>query len=99
MVWYCPYCSSGMKRKRPRHPKAETREHIVPVCRGGGPTIKACKRCNHDKADRSLDSWYVKLIRENDGRHCHVLAFMAANPELMATIRALERAWSTTPMD
>jgi len=45
----CQYCGSG----------AETLDHVVPRSRGGRHVwenlVAACRRCNHTKADRTLD--------------------------------------------
>jgi 5-methylcytosine-specific restriction endonuclease McrA len=45
----CQYCGGG----------AETLDHVVPRSRGGRHVwenlVAACRRCNHTKADRTLD--------------------------------------------
>jgi 5-methylcytosine-specific restriction endonuclease McrA len=54
----CQYCDSG----------AETLDHVVPRSRGGRHVwenlVAACRRCNHAKADRTLDElgWHLKTV-------------------------------------
>lgn len=43
-----------------------TRDHVIPVSRGGEDTwsnvVSACKPCNHRKADRLLDELSMRLL-------------------------------------
>ncbi len=43
-----------------------TRDHVVPVSRGGADTwenvVTACRECNHRKADRLLDECGMRLL-------------------------------------
>jgi len=56
----CLYCG------QPFSARALTRDHIVPVSRGGGNTwsnvASACKGCNHRKNNRTPAEWGVELI-------------------------------------
>ena len=53
----CQYCGSS----------AETLDHVVPRSRGGRHVwenlVAACRRCNHTKADRTLDELGWELSR------------------------------------
>lgn len=53
----CQYCGSG----------AETLDHVLPRSRGGRHVwenlVAACRRCNHTKADRTLDELGWSLHR------------------------------------
>jgi 5-methylcytosine-specific restriction endonuclease McrA len=55
----CAYC--GVKKSRQTR---LTKEHIVPVSKGGPTTrtniIPACTACNCSKADHDLAEWYPK---------------------------------------
>ena|SRR6478736_4480413 len=58
--YMCCYCGQGFA------PHQLTIEHIVPKSRGGKNTymntITACRRCNHRKADRSLEEANMVLL-------------------------------------
>jgi 5-methylcytosine-specific restriction endonuclease McrA len=53
----CQYCGAA----------AETLDHVLPRSRGGRHVwenlVAACRRCNHDKADRTLDELGWSLSR------------------------------------
>lgn len=59
----CTYCRRTMKAWTPTHP---TRDHVVPVSKGGRETVWACHQCNNLKGDSMPDVW---------------AAFMAATPD------------------
>jgi hypothetical protein len=46
------------------HRLAPTRDHVIPVARGGGdgPKVHACKQCNETKADMMPDQWNRFMI-------------------------------------
>jgi hypothetical protein len=58
--YLCLYCGHSFS------PRALTRDHIVPVSRGGSNAwanvASACKSCNHRKNNRSPAEWGVELI-------------------------------------
>lgn len=65
----CPYCGRVMslddKSDSDPYP---TRDHIRPRAGGGGPRIIVCRRCNLDKAARSLTEWHQELTEAGDAR-------------------------------
>ena len=73
----CPYCMRAMDLFTPRAP---TRDHVVPISRGGKNygtnVIIVCRACNHHKANVPLDVWGHKLRQKGDPRAGHVLAFI-----------------------
>lgn len=51
----CPYCCRAMDRRDARlHP---TRDHVLPICRGGTQKIICCQTCNGIKADMLPEVW------------------------------------------
>jgi len=58
--YLCLYCGKAFS------PRALTRDHIVPVSRGGKNTwtnlASACRSCNHRKNNRTPQEWGVELI-------------------------------------
>lgn len=51
----CPYCYRAMDRRDVRlHP---TRDHVLPICRGGTQKIICCATCNGIKADMLPEVW------------------------------------------
>lgn len=71
----CAYCSRPMDRG---HPKLlPTRDHVIPVCRGGTAKVICCTTCNGLKADMMPDVW---------------AAYMAANPGWWLLSKAERRA-------
>lgn len=73
----CPYCGRVMsiadKSDSDPYP---TRDHIRPRAGGGGPRIIVCRRCNLDKAARSLKEWYQELTQAGDARSPIIEAFI-----------------------
>lgn len=72
----CAYCARGMTKRGPRQ-LYPTRDHVIPVSRGGTKTVWACERCNAIKGNMMPDEW---------------AAFMAANPGWWTMGRADIRA-------
>lgn len=68
----CPYCGIKMNGKPrehgPHRADMPSRDHINPRSQGGGPTIMVCRRCNLDKADRTLAEWLNDLEHSGDRR-------------------------------
>jgi hypothetical protein len=58
--YLCLYCGHSFS------PRTLTRDHIVPVSRGGSNiwanVASACRNCNHRKNNRTPDEWGVELI-------------------------------------
>ncbi len=56
----CLYCGTSLP------PSQLTRDHVVPLSRGGTDTwentVTACRPCNHRKADRLLDELGIALL-------------------------------------
>ena len=56
----CAYCGKRLE------PSQLTREHIVPVCQGGGDhwmnLVTACKGCNHRKGPRTPEQARMPLL-------------------------------------
>ena len=54
----CVYCGANNKREL-------TLDHVIPQANGGGNSWKnlvtACKKCNGDKGDLSLEEWGVEI--------------------------------------
>lgn len=59
----CAYCGRLMDRASYR--LQPTRDHTIPVCRGGGRIVISCLTCNGIKGDMMPETWE---------------AFMAAHP-------------------
>lgn len=61
----CQYC--GRHRRVLGHREFLTRDHLLPICRGGDNTwdnvITACTRCNHKKGDRTPEEAHMKPLR------------------------------------
>lgn len=58
--YLCLYCGNAFS------PRALTRDHVIPVSRGGknvwANVASACKACNHRKNNRTPAEWGVELI-------------------------------------
>ena len=58
--YLCLYCGNAFS------PRALTRDHVVPVSRGGNNlwsnVVSACRVCNHRKNNRTPAEWGVELI-------------------------------------
>lgn len=57
----CTYCQREMIAWTDMHP---TRDHVVPVSRGGTETVLCCYQCNQIKSDSMPDEW-AKFMRDN----------------------------------
>ncbi len=89
----CPYCGrvmsiDGLSDSDP-YP---TRDHIRSRQAGGGLRIIVCRKCNLDKAARSLKEWHQALTQTGDERAPVVAAFieLAASNGHLAIIRHYE---------
>ena len=60
----CQYC--GRHRRELGHREFLTRDHLLPLCRGGdntwGNVITACTRCNHKKGNRTPEEAGMKPL-------------------------------------
>ena len=60
----CQYC--GRHRRNLGHREFLTRDHLVPLCRGGDNTwenvITACTRCNHKKGNRTPQEAHMRPL-------------------------------------
>ena len=67
----CAYCGKQ---------GALTKEHVVPVSKGGGFTadniIPACQRCNYSKNNRDLEEWYTNQDCYQEERYIKVIEFI-----------------------
>ncbi len=61
----CQYC--GRHRRQLRHREFLTRDHLLPLCRGGGNSwdnvITACTTCNHKKGNRTPEEAQMKPLK------------------------------------
>jgi len=61
----CQYC--GRHRRQLRHREFLTRDHLLPLCRGGDNTwanvITACTSCNHRKGNRTPEEAHMRPLR------------------------------------
>ncbi len=61
----CQYC--GRHRRQLGHREFLTRDHLLPLCRGGDNTwdnvLTACTRCNHKKGNRTPDEAHMRPLR------------------------------------
>lgn len=48
-------------------------------------TIIVCRRCNHDKADRTVREWHAHLSARDDSRAETVAKWMTDNSATMAS--------------
>lgn len=71
----CSYCGVRQSRKLKL-----TRDHVVPVSKGGLTTrqsiVPACGRCNSSKSDHDLDEWYPKQPFYTEERHNAIKAWI-----------------------
>ena len=67
----CAYCGKQ---------GALTKEHVVPVSKGGGFTvdniIPACPHCNSSKKNRDLEEWYTNQDYYKKERYTEVIEFL-----------------------
>ena len=60
----CQYC--GRHRRELGHREFLTRDHLLPICRGGDNTwdnvTTACTRCNHKKGNRTPEEAHMKPL-------------------------------------
>lgn len=79
----CPYCAHDMDLTK--HRKRPSRDHIVPLARGGpnlaSNIVMCCARCNYDKASKLLEEWLDELIWSGDARAKPVAQFIALRQE------------------
>lgn len=61
----CQYC--GRHRSELGHREFLTRDHLLPMCRGGDNTwdnvLTACTRCNHRKGNQTPEEAHMKPLR------------------------------------
>ena len=56
----CPYCRRAMDiRDFHRRP---TRDHVIPVSRGGTEKVICCNKCNGIKGDMMPDAWEAYML-------------------------------------
>ncbi len=72
----CQYC--GRHRRHLRHREFLTRDHLLPICRGGDNSwanvTTACTRCNHKKAHRTPGEARMKLLsRPGEPNHVELV--------------------------
>lgn len=53
----CAYCDRVLQGTTARSLVAATKDHTVPVSRGGRETVWACRQCNRMKADLTPAEW------------------------------------------
>lgn len=77
----CPYCGEEMTDNGKR--KA-TKEHKLPRSLGGTLTFEnrliVCRRCNSDKGNLTIETWYYRLWAGRDPRAEHVHRIMVTRP-------------------
>lgn len=75
--YLCMYCARAFA------PSALTRDHIIPLSRGGGDrwenVVAACRRCNQHKANHLLEEISVELV---------ALPYCPNNAEYLALINS-----------
>ncbi len=61
----CQYC--GRHRRQLGHREFLTRDHLLPLCRGGDNTwdnvLTACTRCNHKKGNLTPEEAHMRPLR------------------------------------
>ncbi|MAT52466.1 MAG: HNH endonuclease [Porticoccaceae bacterium] len=85
----CMYCANRF------HSKQLTRDHIVPLSRGGldrwENVVAACRRCNQHKADRLLEEISMQLValpyRPNNAEYLALLNSRRILGDQMAFLR------------
>lgn len=84
----CHYCGVQMWRdKRPKHADGgmrETKDHVIPRCRGGRGAenyVKACARCNNAKKDGDYDDFmlFARAMLRGKRRFSHGQAALMFN--------------------
>lgn len=100
----CPYCGVAMKVSWKTQP---TRDHVFPKSQGfdlrafnGRNRAIVCWKCNTDKADRDIVSWFLLLLRGRDHRVEHVRRFICEELELPTVIGVImlleQERWTST---
>ena len=104
----CNYCDVpmtwvSMLPRRPQRPRDETIDHIWPTSRGGTNhgfnRIKACRKCNFEKANKTLAEWIVELRDANDPRLPFVTKVLEDNPWTLLTQFTPQSASSVSPCE
>lgn len=72
----CQYC--GRHRRQLRHREFLTRDHLLPLCRGGDNTwtnvITACTACNHRKGNRTPEEAHMRpLVAAAEPNHVELV--------------------------
>lgn len=59
--WRCFYCAEPVQKNSPDPKHEATKDHMVPISRGGvnfiGNIVPACLRCNQLKGDKTVDEF------------------------------------------
>jgi hypothetical protein len=59
----CAYCGVQMTNGCDgQWPTAETRDHMLPRCRGGTKLARVCLACNRDKMHLTVNEWRIVLM-------------------------------------
>lgn len=66
---HCFYCGVMTHQGGPSDPSGtkRTRDHIIPQSRGGMDTVTACRQCNQDKGQLTLEEYRV-VCAYRDGK-------------------------------
>jgi hypothetical protein len=61
----CTYCQREMVRwaSGPRTGLAKTKDHVIPLSRGGSKTVPACYACNTLKGDMFPETWQLFMLK------------------------------------
>jgi hypothetical protein len=59
----CAYCKRALEPRNSNSRVAATKDHIVPITRGGVRKVWCCRQCNGLKANMLLDEWHTFMAR------------------------------------
>ena len=92
----CPYCGCAMAHQPLNGPTSPTREHFVPLVRGGPDTsdnvMVCCRDCNELKGDLLATEWLPLLEVDGDPRASRVALILDVLPTLRARCEAAAAA-------
>lgn len=77
----CLYCGTQLTSSLDTtSPVSETKDHVIPKCRGGAFTVKVCRQCNGEKGNLTLNEYRAVLSIRH---HCpHLFVFEKANAKI-----------------